>query len=101
MGNVWAYWYFHVPNFILAALVYTFMGRLALSFFVPDHWDNYIWRAFKRLTEPVLVVVRFVTPSILPNVVVLVFSILWLMVARVAFAMGLGALGLLPPAGGA
>ena len=101
MADFWTHWYFHIPNFILAALVYTFMGRLVLSFFVPYDWDNYIWRAFRGLTQPVLVVVRSVTPAILPDVVTLVFSILWLMVARVAFAVLLGAFGLLPPLGGA
>lgn len=90
------YWYFHLPNFILAALMYTLAGRLILSFFVYPDWQNYIWRAFVRLTDPVVGAVRFVTPAVLPSVVVLVFSILWLMLLRLALVALFGSLGLLP-----
>ncbi len=57
MPDIWTYWYFHIPNFVLAALVYTLIGRFVLGFFVPENWDNYIWRAFRRLTDPVVQVV--------------------------------------------
>jgi uncharacterized protein YggT (Ycf19 family) len=96
MPDVWTYWYFHVPNFILAALVYTLIGRFALSFFVPEDWDNYIWRAFKRLTDPAVDFVALGTPRLVPHRVVLLFSALWLMVARVALAIGMASAGLLP-----
>ena len=29
-----AYWYFHLPNFILAALMYTLLGRALLALIV-------------------------------------------------------------------
>jgi len=100
MNPVIQYWYFHLPNFVLAAVMYTLIGRLLLSFFVPADWQNYIWRAFVRITEPVVGTVRLVTPSILPTVVVIVFSILWLMLLRLALVAVFGSLGLLPdPAG--
>lgn len=98
MADFWTHWYFHIPNFILAALVYTLIGRLVLGIFVPDSWDNYIWRAFKSLTDPVVSVVRFLTPQVMPKVVVMIFTVLWLSMARVALAVGLNAVGLLPPA---
>jgi hypothetical protein len=93
-----AHWYFHVPNFILAALVYTLVGRLLLGIFVPRDWDNYIWRAFTRLTDPAIAAAAFVTPRALPPLVVMIFTVLWLSLARVALAVGLNAMGLLPPA---
>jgi hypothetical protein len=96
--DFWAHWYFHIPNYILAALVYTMIGRLILGIFVPHDWDNYIWRAFRRLTDPVVAVVAFVTPRVLPPVVVMIFTVLWLSVARVVLAVGLNAAGLLPTA---
>ena len=52
MNGFWTYWYFHIPNFVLAAVMYTLLGRLVLGFFVPENWDNYIWRGFKRVTDP-------------------------------------------------
>jgi uncharacterized protein YggT (Ycf19 family) len=100
MNSFWTYWYFHIPNFILAALVYTMLGRLVLGLFVPETWDNYIWRAFKRLTDPVVIVVRAATPAALPHLVVLVFATLWLMVLRVALAVALSEAGLMPAAMG-
>ncbi len=96
MSGFWSYWYFHIPNFVLAALVYTLIGRFALSFFVPENWDNYIWRAFRRLTDPVVSVVALGTPAIVPHRVILLFAALWLTLARVVFALALASAGLLP-----
>jgi uncharacterized protein YggT (Ycf19 family) len=100
MPGFWSLWYFHVPNFILAALVYTLIGRFVLSFFVPENWDNYIWRAFTRLTNPVVGLVAAGTPAIVPHRVILIFSALWLTVARVVYALSLAAAGLLPTGAG-
>ena len=99
MPEVWTYWYFHIPNFVLAALVYTLLGRFVLGFFVPADWDNYIWRAFTRLTDPVLLAVGYVTPAVVPHRVIVLFSVLWLTLARVALALILAAMGLLPVGG--
>jgi len=35
-------WYFHLPNFILAALMYTLLGRVLLSLFLDADSPNYI-----------------------------------------------------------
>jgi uncharacterized protein YggT (Ycf19 family) len=94
------YWYFHLPNFILAAVMYTLIGRLLLSFFVPADWQNYIWRAFVTITQPVVGVVRLVTPAVLPNVIVIIFSVFWLMLLRLALIALFGSLGLLPSLSG-
>jgi len=85
MNDFWSNLQFHVPNFILAAVMYTMMGRLALALFVPAGWDNYIFRAFVRITDPVLKVVRLVTPQALPDLVAMLFAILWLLVVRIVF----------------
>src|SRR3546814_7620969 len=45
----WTYWYFHVPNYVIAALVYTLVARFGLSLFVSRDWQHYIWRFFLRL----------------------------------------------------
>ncbi|TWG98450.1 YggT family protein [Mesorhizobium sp. J18] len=96
MNGFWSYWYFHIPNFILAAVMYTLLGRLVLGFFVPENWDNYIWRAFKRITDPVLHVVRVITPQLLTHTVVVIFAVLWLMAARIGYLVLLLDLGLAP-----
>ena len=94
--NFWSYWYFHIPNFVLAAIMYTLIGRLVLGFFVPENWDNYIWRFFRLVTDPFVKVVRFVTPQVLSHTVVVVFGILWLMAIRLVYLVTLINLGLGP-----
>ena len=56
--------------------MYSLLGRIILSFFAPPDWKNYIWRAFVRITDPVVRLVRFMTPAVLPDILVLVFRIL-------------------------
>ena len=57
------YWYFHLPNFILAALMYTLLGRAILGLIVDHNSQNYIWRFFCRSTDPIVDAVAFVTPK--------------------------------------
>ena len=96
MNDFWSYWYFHIPNFVLAAVMYTLLGRLFLGLFVPENWDNYIWRFFKVVTDPFLRIVRLITPQILQHTVVIIFGVLWLMVLRVGYLIALINLGLGP-----
>lgn len=97
--SFWSYWYFHIPNFVLAALMYTLLGRMVLGLFVPADWDNYIWRFFRRATDPFLGLVRAGTPQVLGHGVVMVFGVLWLMALRLAWLLILLRLGLAPVAG--
>jgi uncharacterized protein YggT (Ycf19 family) len=97
MSNAFlANWYFHVPNFVLAAVMYTLMGRIALGLFVPADWDNYIFRAFVRITDPAVAIVRLVTPQILPLQIVMLFGVLWLLVVRILFFIIMNNAGLAP-----
>jgi hypothetical protein len=100
MNGFWSYWYFHIPNFILAAIMYTLLGRLALGLFVPENRDNFIWRGFKLITDPVLKLVRFVTPNTLTGLVVIVFGVLWIMLIRLVYLVALINYGLAPTAQG-
>ena len=97
--NFWSYWYFHIPNFLLAALMYTLIGRMALGLFVPPDWDNYIWRFFCRVTDPFLKLVRAVTPLVLTHAVVMLFGVIWLMVLRLGWFIALLQFGIAPVRG--
>ncbi len=94
------WWYFHLPNFLLAALFWTLLGRFVLSLFVPENWDNYIWRAFVRLTQPVVRMVSFITPAIVPPRMLLLLAAVWLFVLRLGWFALLAAWGLAPDLGG-
>jgi YggT family protein len=95
----WDYWYFHLPNYLLALGMYLMMGRILLSPFVPPGSNNYIWRSFVALTDPMVRLVAKVTPAGVPTVVLLVFGFLWLFVLRVAVYVALAASGLAPSVG--
>jgi uncharacterized protein YggT (Ycf19 family) len=96
---VLVYWWFHLPNLVLAALMYTAIGRFVLSFVFDPDSKNYIWRFFVRLTDPVLRAVGYVTPAAVPPLVVLLFSVVWLFMARVLLLLAVTLIGFAPTTG--
>ena len=76
-------WIYLAPNFALAALMYTLLGRALLGLFVPPDSPNYIWRFFCRVTDPVVAVVALVTPKAAVPVVIWLFGVVWLFWLRV------------------
>ena len=99
-GNpFWDYWYFHLRNDIVAALIYTLIGRMLLGLFVSPDWHNYIWRAFIRLTDPILKAVGLITPTFVTQGLLPLVAIFWLLVLRFAYWAVLGSYGLAPSLG--
>jgi uncharacterized protein YggT (Ycf19 family) len=90
------YWYFHLPNFVLAVLMYTLLGRALLSLFVDADSQNYIWRFFCRVTDPFIAAIATVTPKATAPVVLWLFGVVWLFWLRVALHYGLLLLGAAP-----
>jgi len=84
-SSLFTYWYFHLPNFILAALMYTLLGRAILGLIVEHGSQNYIWRFFCRVTDPVVGAVAVVTPKVAAPVIVWLLAFVWLFWIRVAF----------------
>jgi hypothetical protein len=82
---IFTYWYFHLPNFVLAALMYTLLGRVLLGLIMDAHSSNYIWRFFSRVTDPVVAIVALATPKAAAPVVLWLFGFVWLFWLRVAF----------------
>lgn len=97
---IFVYWWFHLPNLVLATLMYTALGRVVLGFFFDPGSKNYIWRAFVRITDPVVWLVGYVTPRAVPPVVLLLFSVVWLFAARAALLLLVAATGVAPTVGG-
>jgi YggT family protein len=97
--SFWTYWYYHLPNFVLAALMYTLLGRALLALIVQPDDSNYIWRAFCRLTDPVVAAVVLVTPKAAAPVVVWLFGAVWLFWLRVLLLYGFVISGFAPKIG--
>jgi hypothetical protein len=95
-NSLLAYWYFHLPNFVLAALMYTLLGRAILGLMIDPGSTNYIWRFFCRVTDPVVAAVAVVTPKAAAPVVVWLFGVVWLFWLRVLFLYLFLVLGAVP-----
>ena len=97
--NALAYWYYYVPDYLLAVLMYTLLGRTLLALFLDPDSTNYIWRFFCRITDPVVAVVAAVTPKATAPVVLWMFGFVWLFWLRVLLLNLFLALGALPHTG--
>ena len=95
-ASLTTYWYFHLPNFILAALMYTLLGRAVLGPIVGPDSTNYIWRFFCRITDPVVAAVALVTPKAAAPIIVWLFGVVWLFWLRVGFLILITMFGLAP-----
>ena len=99
--SIATYWYFHLPNFVLAALMYTMLGRFGIGLMVVGASGNYIWRFFCRITDPVLGVIAIVTPKVTVPAVLWLFGFVWMFWLRVVLHYVLLVLNLVPRFGGA
>jgi len=95
-SSFFQYWYYHLPNYVLAIMLYACLGRFLLGLFVPQNWDNYIWKGFVLVSNPAVVATRFVTPAAVPTQLLLVFAMLWLMAIRVVLFFEFARWGLAP-----
>ncbi|MDF3072509.1 MAG: hypothetical protein K0S54_176 [Alphaproteobacteria bacterium] len=96
----WDYWYFHLPNYVLAAVFYTMFGRFILSFILPPDSPNYIYRWFRRLTDPALVAVGWITPRAVNVRYLPLVGAFWIGMLRLAWFLMLASMGLAPSVAG-
>ena len=90
------FWYFHLPNYVLAVLMYTLLGRVLLGLVVGSESENYIWRFFCRITDPVVALVSLVTPKAAIPAVVWLFGVVWLFWLRIGLLYLFLILGAVP-----
>jgi len=91
------YWYYAVPNYLLAALMYSLLARFILAFFLQPDSPNYIYRFLRRITDPAVLVFGFLTPRAVPPLLVILFAVVWLLLVRFAFYVAMAGAGLTPP----
>jgi hypothetical protein len=98
-GSLFSTWFFQLPNFVLAALMYTLLGRVLLGLIVDPESPNYIWRFLCRLTDPIVAVFGPATPKAVAPVVLWLFCFVWLFWLRVLLLFLFASFGLLPHLG--
>jgi hypothetical protein len=96
MADTQGFWIFQAPNLLLAAMMYTLIGRFLLSLVFPLTSDKVLWRVFAQVTDPVVRAVAVVTPAVVPERLVVLFAVVWMMIARVLLFFTLRAYGLVP-----
>ena len=89
-----AHWYYHLPNLAMAAMIYTLAGRWVLELFFAKRPDAVILQVFRSVTDPLLRLVRLVTPQIVPNGVIIVFAAVWLLALRMMWFLTCVAFGM-------
>lgn len=94
------YWLFYLPQFALAALMYTLLGRFILSLFFKPGSDKVLWRAFETITQPFINGTRALTPHAVPDQLIVLFAFVWALLARLGLFVLLWRLGATPGVGG-
>ncbi len=89
------FWFFQIPNLILAAAMYTLLGRFLLSIVFDRNSQMVIWRVFVQITDPIVAAVRFVTPQLVPEGLVVIFGVVWLIALRMLLLLTLLSFGVI------
>ncbi len=92
-ANFLTHWYYHIPDLILAALIYLLLARLVLALIWRADSDKLMVRVLERVTDPVLEGVAAITPRAVPPGLVIAFAVVWLVVARLALFIAVTARG--------
>ena len=92
--SFWSQWYFQIPNFVLAIVMYTMLGRAVFGLFVDPDSKNYIWRGFSAITDPALKLIAPITPKAVAPVVLWLFGFVWMFWLRVILLLVFFSLGL-------
>jgi YggT family protein len=90
------YWYYQLPDYILAVLMYTLIGRVLLSLFLDEDSKNYIFRFFCRITDPVIAAVALLTPKAAAPIIIWLFAVVWVFWLRFGLNVGAKISGLIP-----
>ena len=98
-GSIFSHWYYYLPDYVLAVLMYTLLGRALLSLFIDPDSSNYIWRFFCRITDATVGIIALVTPKAAAPVIIWLFGVVWLFWLRVLLLLSLASLGLLQGGG--
>ncbi len=100
MSEQVGFFVYAIPNYLLAAAMYTLLARYILALIFKPDSQLVIWRVFCQLTDPILNVVRAVTPAVASNGLVLVLAIIWTIFLRVLLVLLVLKYGIAPKAGG-
>jgi YggT family protein len=91
-----AYWPYYIPTYILLAAIAYLLARAILSLFVRPDSLNVVWRMLVVTTEPILRVVRKVSPPFMIEGLMPVVAAGWLLMIWFVFRELMASVGMVP-----
>lgn len=83
-----AQWQYTLPSAILTVAIYLMIARLVISLAFRADSANWIWRLTRAVSDPLVLVASFLTPRIVPQRLVSLLAIAWLVAARILLRFG-------------
>lgn len=90
---------FWIVTYLFSVVGWTCLGRFLLSFFVPPDSTLYIWRAFRWITDWAVRGTAFITPRLVPPMLLAPIAALWVFLARAVASLVLLSAGMVPTLG--
>ena len=90
--------YVYVIDYILGVVMYTLIGRSAMNIFQKEDSEFFFMKAFVKLTNPILDLFKFMTPSFLIRAVVPLYIAWFIFMVRfylLPVMLGYGEMGML------
>lgn len=87
---------FWIVTYALSAVAWSCVGRWLLGLFVPPESPNYIWRAFRALTDWAVAAVSVITPRAVPAPLLVPITALWVFLLRGVLSVAMFAAGMVP-----
>ncbi|MHA1523486.1 MAG: hypothetical protein ACTSY1_03655 [Alphaproteobacteria bacterium] len=87
-----------VLDYVLGTIMWTLIGRSAMNLFLPIDSDFFFMKVFVRMTNPVLRLFRFITPSFLIDPIVPLYVAWFFYLFRfyvMPWALGYSVMGML------
>ena len=90
--------YVYIIDYILGVVMYTLIGRSAMNIFQKEDSEFFFMKAFVKLTNPILDLFKFMTPSFLIRAVVPLYIAWFIFMVRfylLPVMLGYGEMGML------
>ena len=90
--------YVYIIDYILGVVMYTLIGRSAMNIFQKEDSEFFFMKAFVKLTNPILDLFKFMTPSFLVRAVVPLYIAWFIFMIRfylLPVMLGYGEMGML------
>jgi len=90
-----ANWQLQIPSWILALVTYLLLARLLLAVTFGAGSQGRLARAIARLTNPVVRAVGAITPRVVPEALIILCALFWVLTLRVALVQLTAAMAML------